>query len=97
MVSTLHGRWVAERLRGGDSYGLRDDARESLLQDYERTGFAYQDYPGTPGYGISLSRLSWAASQVERLPDMRLLWAGEQSWDGHQDVLVSQKVDSADL
>ncbi|UQS21870.1 class I SAM-dependent methyltransferase [Amycolatopsis thermalba] len=89
-VVTTHGRRVAWRMANGGEYGLtaRDHAR--VLADHRDHGFGYADYPGQPGYGISLSTPEWVAGHV-LTPRLRLAGYVEAGWDGHQDVLILVK------
>ena len=57
-----------------------------------RVDFAYEDYPGQNGYGISISKPSWVLSFLgERFPSLEVVHFKERAWDNHQDVVVCQK------
>lgn len=97
LVFTTHGRWVVERMRNRVSnYGLEEEVINGLLADYDRHGFGYRDYPPAVlrlakiegDYGISLSSPAWICTQVEKLPDLRLLCCAERFWDNHQDMVA---------
>jgi len=91
-IFTLHGRWVERSLATGRyKYGLRDEDVHNLLQQYYRTGFGYADYPGTTGYGISVSSPSFVQSELISLPLLKLVGYHEKGWDNHQDVVCLQK------
>jgi len=46
------------------------------------------------GYGISLTRLSWAAALIERQQGARLVTLAERVWDDHHDVLARAENES---
>jgi SAM-dependent methyltransferase len=82
LVFTIAGHYVAERLRGGRfTYGLTQNLIHDLLEDYDRDGFGYQDYPSRSNYGISLSSPPWVCVQLEKLPNLRLLNYTERGWN----------------
>ncbi|GAB3576142.1 hypothetical protein GCM10027445_39750 [Amycolatopsis endophytica] len=89
-VVTTHGRRVAWRMGNGGEYGLTEADHERVLSDYRAHGFGYADYPGQPGYGISLSTPAWVTGHV-LTPRLRLAGYIEAGWDGHQDVLILVK------
>ena len=89
-VVTTHGRRVAWRMDNGGEYGLTTQAHARVLADYRAHGFGYADYPGQPGYGISLSTPEWVTGHV-LTPRLRLAGYVEAGWDGHQDVLILVK------
>ena len=65
-VFTPSGRSVAAEMREGEYRGMTADLARGLLEDFDRTGFGYRDYPGQTGYGHSRARPSWVCEQVER-------------------------------
>jgi SAM-dependent methyltransferase len=87
LLFTTHGRlsarWIGE---GTYTYGLDPAALPELLADYERTGFAYAPYPGSPNYGITLTKPSWVLEQLQEYPHLRVILLNETAWDAHQDV-----------
>ena len=86
LVVSSHGEYVAERLRSWD-YGLGAGNAKIVLDQYERTGYGYRDYPGGTGYGISLIRRSWLERALAGSP-LRLDAYIPRGWDNHQDVVV---------
>jgi hypothetical protein len=93
MALTVHGRWVAQRLRAGQSdYLLADGAMSQVLAGYEREGFGYADYPQASGYGVSLCSPGWLLDNLGQQPDIRIVCFTERAWDEHQDVVVCQRV-----
>jgi SAM-dependent methyltransferase len=73
IVASLHGRYVTGRGVATRRYGLDESGGAGLLEGYRgEAAVGYADYPPTPGYGVSLSRLAWAAALAERLPGARL-------------------------
>jgi len=92
LIFTTHGRPNAERLRTKrntfDRLGLSDWAIATILSDYERCGFGYQNYTGQEGYGVSLSSPSWVCSQVAQTSGLRLAGYQEGGWGGIQDSIA---------
>jgi SAM-dependent methyltransferase len=92
LIFTTHGRPNAERLRAKrnvfDKLGLSDWAIATILSDYERCGFGYQNYSAQEGYGVSLSSPSWVCSQVIQTSGLRLVAYQEGGWGGIQDAVA---------
>jgi SAM-dependent methyltransferase len=87
LVFTIHGRHIAEMLRDGSlTFPLPNHDR--LIQDFERTGFAYQDYVHQQHYGISLSSPEWVAATVARDTHLRTVDVMERGWFYHHDVAI---------
>jgi acetyltransferase-like isoleucine patch superfamily enzyme/SAM-dependent methyltransferase len=92
IVFTLHGRWVERSLATNRyTYGLKSHDVAALLAEYYQSGFGYADYPGTPGYGISVSSPAYVLAQLISLPDLKLISYHEKGWDNHQDIVCLQK------
>lgn len=93
-VFTTHGRWIAERLRGGTlNVGLPDAEIPGMLTDYDATGFAYRDYPKSPGYGVSLSSPAWICAELQRRPLLRQVMFQERGWFYHQDAIGCVRIE----
>jgi SAM-dependent methyltransferase len=97
LVFTSHGRRPVQRMRRAIAtpvdapeamYGLPREVVSRLLARHERDGFAYADYPGHRGYGISIAALPWVTARVQRQADLRIVGCIEHGWDEHQDVLA---------
>lgn len=100
LVFTTHGRRPVEWIRKGvtqfgltrkQMYGLEDDQFKQLLQDYDKYGFSYENYPLQKNYGISLSSPSWVMSKLQTYGDFRVVMFLEHGWDHHQDVVACVK------
>ena len=100
VVFTTHGRRTEDWLRRGKSnvglsieqiYGLTQPQVAELLESFTRCGFAYVDYAGQQGYGISVSSLPVVIGLVQKLTDLRVAACLEHGWDEHQDVVVCSK------
>ncbi len=90
LVFSTAGPSSARMLRAGEvDYGLQPGQIESLLEQYERSGFGYVDYPRQGGYGISLATPARVARAVEAAGGLRLLSHEERAWDTHQDVVAA--------
>jgi SAM-dependent methyltransferase len=92
LVFTTHGRSVAADWRAGKHDGLTADLAQGLLEDYDRSGFGYRDYPGWTEYGLSCSRPSWVCERVERTAGLALLGYTERGWS-RQDTVACIRTD----
>jgi len=93
LVFTTHGRSCELELANGKHrFGLDDRQIAQLLEEYRRTGFAYVDYTGHPGYGISLALPSYVMAHFIQQPGWRLLGYHESAWDNRQDAICLQRV-----
>jgi CBS domain-containing protein/SAM-dependent methyltransferase len=86
LVFTTHGRTVAAQWRGGKDRSLTADLAHGLLEDFDRSGFGYRDYPGYTEYGLSCSRPSWVCERVERTAGIALLGFTERGWSRQDTV-----------
>lgn len=86
-VVTTHGARTAERLEadGGAGYRLEPDRAAGLVRGCESDGFAYADYAGEAGYGVSLSAPAWVRSTAADAGLREVLFR-DHGWDDHQDV-----------
>lgn len=70
-------------------FALQEEQAEQVVHNYDRDGFGYSDYPGTPGYGISLASPGWVQEQLE-VAGLSLVSYVEAGWDApapRQDVI----------
>ena len=94
VVFTTHGRWIAGRLRSGTlDVGLPAADIPHFLADYDATGFAYRDYPKSPGYGVSISSPAWLAAQLQQRPLLRQVMFQERGWFYHQDAIGCVRIE----
>lgn len=103
LVFTTHGRVPLATVRafiaGGceaTCYDLQKQQAGTMLEDFNRTGFGYTDYPGRKGYGITVAGLCWYISATLD-SDTMLIGAQERGWDTHQDVLAFMRADQKKL
>jgi SAM-dependent methyltransferase len=91
VLFTTHGRHPVHSIRKTRrAYGLTDAARQDLLSQYDARGYGYADYPGRPGYGVSVAspdRMDSIARSVGPWKDVSFL---ERGWDNHQDVYIGE-------
>lgn len=90
LVFTTHGRISTKRMRTGFHYWLDPKDIPQMLDEYEREGFAYRDFPRVEGYGISLSSPAWVMKEILRHGSLTVLSYTEAGWAAHQDVVVCQ-------
>jgi SAM-dependent methyltransferase len=95
LVVSSHGEFVEQRLRSWD-YGLGRRRARAVVEDYERSGYGYRDYPGGQGYGISLISREWLARALDGSP-LRLVSYTDRGWDDHQDILVLRLAADTDV
>jgi CBS domain-containing protein/SAM-dependent methyltransferase len=88
LVITTAGRSVAAEMREGEYRGLTADLGRGLLEDFDRTGFGYRDYPGQSGYGLARCRPAWVCEQLERRTGFELLGYTERGWNRRQDTVA---------
>jgi len=88
LIMSSHGRWVAERMRCNS---LTPSVIQVVLQGYERNGYGYSGYHGSPDYGISLVSRDWIDRTLDGSP-LRLDCYLERAWDDNHDILVLRPV-----
>jgi SAM-dependent methyltransferase len=92
LVFTAHGRHCVERIRSGNfTYGIDDVSLKILLNDFDRKGFGYINYPNVDDFGISLSSPSHVLAMLEKIFGLKLLLYFERGWDNHHDVIACVK------
>jgi SAM-dependent methyltransferase len=87
LVFTTHGRRQAHLIKTGELEfpRLGPERTERLLEEFDRTGFGYQNRHGQDNYGISLSAPSWVCGQLEQRSGWRLVTCTEMAWNNFQD------------
>ena len=89
LVFTTHGLDVLNKLQCGEKdYGLPAAETRQLCTSALAEGFGYVDYPGTPGYGISVAQPAWLLELITRETTLHVLDIREAAWDQHQDIVV---------
>ena len=93
LLFSAHGRFAAELVRRGKTYGLPAGSPEALLNGFVRKGFGYAEYAqelkrriDVPTYGVSLSAPGWVFGQVERQPGLLVVSYAERAWGDHDVV-----------
>jgi SAM-dependent methyltransferase len=95
LVITSQGRFAEKRIEAFDwtndekafvHYGLKKELTDILLEDYNRTGYGYVDYPGQKGYGVCIAKSQWYTDRVTSSPDYIHILSQEKGSDNHQDV-----------
>lgn len=87
LVFTSHGRQVVTwMLDGEQTYGLTDEERRDLVQQYDRAGFGYVTGEFQPA-GMSLSAMSHVSGLIGEIPSLQLVGYHEAGWANHQDVV----------
>lgn len=68
LVATFHGAWGIKVLKRSNK-----ELIESAIREYRWRGCGYVPYPGTPDYGLSISKASKIIEIVEAMPNTRIL------------------------
>jgi SAM-dependent methyltransferase len=91
-----HGDYVAQRLRSPDTlYDLRREDADQLLTTFERTGFAFAEYPDRLGVGLSLMSDEWLRTTIMNHPTLHWRYHEPRGWDFHWDIVVCQRPSAA--
>jgi trans-aconitate methyltransferase len=90
LVMSTHGRFAQTNQDCGRFKYLHDEGWEKIRREYVATGYGYADYLNQVNYGISLSKMSWFAGLIEKMPNVRLAMLSEKVWDEHHDVIAIQ-------
>lgn len=91
VVFTTQGRNVSSLLARGRRNIAETIDKSALLEEYARTGFAYQRYAETKeDYGMALTSPEWLMRTLQRYPDVIMRAYLEEAW-GMQDVVILYK------
>ena len=94
IIMSIIGRVAKDRKDGSGADYIHPAGWAQITQQYAERGFGYADYEGAAGYGLSLTKLSWAGGLVERLPGTRLVALSEAVWDDLHDIIAIQKIET---
>jgi SAM-dependent methyltransferase len=87
MIFTAHGDFVQHRIPTRDfDYGLDPEQIDRIGNDYPKTGYGFEDYPGKKDQGISLTSPAWIRARVRDVGGFQEVFFKERGWDNHQDV-----------
>jgi SAM-dependent methyltransferase len=93
IVFTTQGRTVSSLLARGRRNVAENIDKPALLEEYARTGFAYQRYfesNAEEDYGLALTSPEWVMRTLQRYPDIIMRAYLEEAW-GMQDVVILYK------
>ncbi|MDB6166771.1 MAG: biotin biosynthesis protein BioC [Lacunisphaera sp.] len=93
IVFTTQGRSVSSLLARGRRDIAENIDKPALLEEYARTGFAYQRYfesNAEEDYGLALTSPEWLQRTLQRYPDIIMRAYLEEAW-GIQDVVILYK------
>ena len=93
IIFTTQGRTVSSLLARGRKNIAENIDKPALLEEYARTGFAYQRYfesNAEEDYGLALSSPEWVMRTLQRYPDIIVRAYLEEAW-GMQDVVILYK------
>lgn len=84
---TTHGDYVARRIPQREfDYMLNEEQTDRIGSAYRQTGYAFEEYVGEKGWGVSLTSPGWIRARMRELGGMREVYFSERGWDRHQDV-----------
>mgnify|MGYP000984498640 FL=1 len=93
IVFTTQGRTASSLLARGRRNIAENIDKAALLEEYARTGFAYQRYfesNAEEDYGLALSSPEWVLRTLQRYPDIIVRAYLAEAW-GLQDVIILYK------
>lgn len=93
IVFSTQGRTVSSLLARGRRNVAENIDKAALIEEYTRTGFAYQRYfESTPeeDYGLTLTSPEWLMRVLQRYPDVIMRAYLEEAW-GMQDIVILYK------
>jgi SAM-dependent methyltransferase len=93
VIFTTQGRNVSSLITRGRRHVAEEIDKPALLEEYARTGFAYQRYTSSNAeedYGLALSSPEWVMRTLQRYPDIIVRAYLEEAW-GTQDVVILYK------
>jgi len=93
IVFTTQGRTVTSLLARGQKNIAENIDKPALLEEFSRTGFAYQRYfesTAEADYGLAVTSPEWIMRTLQRYPDVIMRAYLEEAW-GMQDVVILYK------
>jgi hypothetical protein len=102
LVFTSQGRYSYESIRSNPEKSnyrtkhLTAERLTALADEFERTGYAYQDYTSDRDYGISLIAQDWFVARLGKNPAVTQLLMQEKAWGSHQDGYAYLKLPIAE-
>ncbi|MEO6995674.1 MAG: class I SAM-dependent methyltransferase [Lacunisphaera sp.] len=92
IIFTTQGRCYTSLLARGRRNLSENIDKAALLEEFSRTGFAYQKYFGDElgDYGVAVSSPEWLMRMLQRYPDIIMRSYLEEAW-GVQDVVILYK------
>ena len=92
VMFTTQGRCFTSLLARGQRNVTENIDKPALLEEFARTGFAYQPYFESKAgdYGVAATSPEWITRVLQRYPDIIVRAFLEESW-GMQDVVILYK------
>lgn len=90
VVFTTHGERAASAMKAHSTvYRMEPAVLDRIVEERAKTGHGYADYPGWPGYGVSVSTTPWV-DQLIRDCGLTCKLHLPAGWAAHQDVFAAQ-------
>jgi cyclopropane fatty-acyl-phospholipid synthase-like methyltransferase len=86
-VFTTAGERVIQEMKDGESFGMRPERVQSVLEEYERTGFGYHE--DKAGNGFARSSPEWVRKTLAAR-GFSVRRFTEAGWDQRQDVWIAE-------
>ena len=92
IIFTTQGRCYTSLLARGQRNVTENIDKPALLEEFARTGFAYQKYFEAEhgDYGVAVTSPEWLQRTLQRYPDIIMRAYLEEAW-GMQDVVILYK------
>ncbi len=92
IVFSTQGRYYASLLARGQKNVAENIDKAALLEEFGRTGFAYQKYfeKEHGDYGVAVTSPEWLMRVLQRYPNVIMRAYLEQVW-GMQDIVILYK------
>jgi SAM-dependent methyltransferase len=92
IVFSTQGRSYTSLLAAGRRNVTENIDKSALLEEFSRTGFAYQKYfeKEHGDYGVAVTSPAWLMQVLQRYPDIILRAYLEEAW-GMQDIVILYK------
>mgnify|MGYP000235480651 CR=1 FL=1 len=92
IIFTTQGRCYTSLLARGQRNVTENIDKPALLEEFARTGFAYQKYfeEEHGDYGVAVTSPEWLQRTLQRYPDIIMRAYLEEAW-GMQDVVILYK------
>ena len=87
VVFTYHGEYVANRIKTREKmYHLDDERANSIINQYDHSGYGFSEYPNQKDYGISIAKTKNVLELIKSANNLDDIYFKDRGWVNHQDV-----------